>query len=569
MVRKVTTFYCEACGSGYDVFDLAHRCEQSAQATLQVGDVILRSAKGDDVFEVERDALVWGVVKSIRSTPGNVDAPVNQHFYKTSGLQVELEETQLEFTSAGQLSFEKGLTEGPLHTRQLSVLFDTYPDMRQQMADCFAVLSDCTPVIDLTPESYVKWDDLRYTAYDFGIVAGDAPAVMKPEFAQLLSWCAQAIPAEEVHRNLFSKPQLGLHGGPRVYAPFDDNVGFRTKWLIGEGDPYRYLRFHMQPHDMQLRELEDKQAGLLHGAMVWFDRLEDLFELRSSVSKMPYEVQLWARRNGVSSTPVDTARAMFNWMKTEQQGWRIPVNITPSVVPTHIPVIAVAAGKGGVGKSTVAANFARSVANAGHRPLFLDLDFYGPSAPTEFGLEERLRIEDGYIVPHVKDGVSIVSIGNMIPPDRALHWRGPVLEAFIHLVTAHIQYDGIDVIVLDCPPGTGDVQLGIFHRIPPAGTLFVTTGSELALADVRRAVTSFRDAGVPNLGVVENMSELHVGDGEFRRLFGTRARVQGFCEGEGLQYLGSIPFMDTAPELLEHVSKVTRSVWERLIARHE
>jgi Mrp family chromosome partitioning ATPase len=565
VVRKVMTFFCEQCGTGYDSFEVAQGCEDSGQATLQEGDVILRSAVADEVFEVERDALVWGVVTSVRSLPGTRERPSHQHFYQTGEWLQEVSQERIEFLSHGALSMEEGLMGGPAHTRQISVLLDTYPDMRQHMADCFAVLSSLTPHIDLTPEAYAQWDDLRYTAYDFGATRGDAPISLPFSVANLLCWCAEAKPVEDVHRALFYKPRLGLHGGPLVYAPFDDNVGFQTKWLIGEGDPYRYLRYHLQPLDEQYRELSVKQAHIMSGQRDWCDRLEDLFICRSAFDPdMGPAVLDWANEMGVTGSPEEVGHALYQWLMMQQERWREPVNVTPTVVPNHIPVIAVAAGKGGVGKSTVAAQLARSLAASGLQPLFLDLDFYGPSAPTEFGLTEPLRLENGYIQPHVKDGVRVVSIGNMIPADRALHWRGPVLEAFIHLVTAHVRYDGVDAIVLDCPPGTGDVQLGIFHRIRPWGALLVSTASELALADVRRALASFREVDVPIVGLVENMSEILLDEGQRKRLFGTRERISLFCSEEKLRYLGSIPFVDTATDLFQHLQGVTHSILQAL-----
>lgn len=569
MVRKVTTFFCEQCSTGYDSFEAAQCCEDSGQAALQPGDVILRSAVADDVFEVERDALVWGVVRSVRSLPGTREEPVHQHFYQTGDRLQEVPQEQIEFLAPGALSMEAGLLAGPVHTRQISVLLDTYSDIREHMADCFAVLSDLTPHVDLTPESYAQWDDLRYTAYDFGTTPGDAPISLPVEIAKLLSWCAEAKPAEEVHSMLFYKLQLGLHGGPMVYAPFDDNVGFRTKWLIGEGDAYRYLRYHLQPLPEQYRELSAKQSRILSGQGDWCDSLEDLFTCRTTFDPVIAQgVQDWANEAGVTGSLKEVGSALFQWLMMQQERWRASVNVTPTVVPNQIPVIAVAAGKGGVGKSTVAAQVARSLAASGLQPLFLDLDFYGPSAPTEFGLTEPLRMENGYILPHVKDGVRVVSIGNMIPADRALHWRGPVLEAFIHLVTAHVRYDGVDVIVLDCPPGTGDVQLGIFDRIRPWGALLVSTASELALADVRRALASFREVGVPLFGLIENMSEVVLDEGQRKRLFGSPERISQFCAEEELRYLGSIPFVDTATDLFPHLQGVTQFILQAFQNEH-
>ncbi len=440
--------------------------------------------------------------------------------------------------------------------------------MRQQMADCFALLSRCAGIEELTPEAYAKWDDLRYTAYDFGAVEGDAPVVLPPLAVNILRWCAEPIPPEAVHEQLFNKPELGLHGGKSVFAPFDDNVGIRTKWLIGRGDAYRYLRFHMQSRAEQLAEIARLQAQILSGHPVWIDRFELLFSCSSDVSPPPAELfELYPDLKDFTLVDELLKPFVFERLIHDQERWRRDVAVETTIIPKQIPVLAVAAGKGGVGKSTVAANLARSAARQGLKPLFLDLDFYGPSAPTEFNLHNPLQIEHGYIQPHQADGVRVVSIGNMIGEDTALHWRGPVLEAFIHLLTAHIEYEDVDLILLDCPPGTGDVQLGMLNRIKPELTVLVTTASELALADVRRAAQSFRDSGSVVYGVIENMSVVQLADGTEIRLFGTPNRVQTFCETIGLNYLGQVPFVDSREQLAQTLDAVAQPLLERLLQR--
>lgn len=546
----------------YTSYNDAHECESTPVPKLHVGDVILRAARGTDGFTIERGALVWSEVEEVRTVGGQPNRPGHRHFYKSSGIRKEIEESELDIVMSGSLSLEKGLVDGPGHTRNLIYMMETYEEVRQQMGECFELLSSLAGLSTITPESYAEWDDLRYTAYDFGFINGEGPKMIPSQRKVVLSQIARIRPAKAIHRDLFSVPGLGLHGGEPVYAPFNDVVGTGTKWLIGKGDAYRYLRFHMQPIASQLNEIQEVTNALLSNDDVWFDDLAVLVEARDSAREYSPEVHAFANHYGLSVENPEFPKQALHLLVEEQERWIHPMSKVKSGFQ-NIPVLAVAAGKGGVGKSTVAANLARSIAEDGGRPLLLDLDFYGPSAPVEFDLHDRVRIETGYIQPHHKDGVGVVSIGNMIPSDQALHWRGPVLEAFINLLCAHLNCDGYDIILLDCPPGTGDVQTGILERLIPSAALVVTTASELALADVRRAISSFKQAGVDVAGLIENMSEVELEDGRTKRLFGTKQRILEFCSEESIAYLGSLPFAADKTEILQKTREIAGTLYKR------
>jgi ATP-binding protein involved in chromosome partitioning len=183
-------------------------------------------------------------------------------------------------------------------------------------------------------------------------------------------------------------------------------------------------------------------------------------------------------------------------------------------------VVAVASGKGGVGKSTIAANLAVAAAMAGKRVGLLDLDIYGPSVPTLFGLQgkEPAIGPHGKLEPLTAHGVSVMSIGFMVPADRAMIWRGPVVMSAVQQLLRDIDWTagsegGLDLLFLDLPPGTGDVQLTLVQRLAMDGAIIVSTPQALALADVRRGVRMFQDTAVPLLGIVENMSAMRGPDG--------------------------------------------------------
>ncbi len=180
-----------------------------------------------------------------------------------------------------------------------------------------------------------------------------------------------------------------------------------------------------------------------------------------------------------------------------------------SVMPPGVKnLVAVAAGKGGVGKSTVAANLAASLALDGARVGLLDADIYGPNQPQMMGVKgyEPLVDERNRIEPPVAHGVKVMSMGFLMDPDAAVIWRGPMLHGAITQFLKDVKWGELDYLVLDLPPGTGDVQLTLCQTVPMAGAVIVTTPQSIALSDVRKAVAMFKKLNVPILGAIENMS---------------------------------------------------------------
>lgn len=169
--------------------------------------------------------------------------------------------------------------------------------------------------------------------------------------------------------------------------------------------------------------------------------------------------------------------------------------------------IAVASGKGGVGKSTVATNLAIALANAGATVGLMDADAYGPSIPTMMGIQDRPQTSaERKLVPLVRHDIKLMSIGFMVPEEQAMIWRGPMLHSAIRQFLSDVDWGELDYLIIDLPPGTGDVALSLTQAIPLTGAVIVTTPQDVALADVRRGVAMFERLGVPILGIIENMS---------------------------------------------------------------
>jgi ATP-binding protein involved in chromosome partitioning len=210
-------------------------------------------------------------------------------------------------------------------------------------------------------------------------------------------------------------------------------------------------------------------------------------------------------------------------------------------IPGVKNTIAVASGKGGVGKSTVAANLAVSLAQAGAKVGLLDADVYGPSVPLMMGASEKPLMKDNKIVPLEAHGVSLMSIGFILDPTKALIWRGPLVAQLINQFLNDVNWGNLDYLVLDLPPGTGDVQLTLVQKIPIAGAIIVTTPQQVALADAVKGLKMFQEVKTPILGIVENMSGfISPSDGVRYNIFG-EGGGQRTADENGVELLGQIP----------------------------
>ena len=208
---------------------------------------------------------------------------------------------------------------------------------------------------------------------------------------------------------------------------------------------------------------------------------------------------------------------------------------------SNATVVVVTSGKGGVGKSTVAANLAVSLSARGLRVGLLDADIYGPSLPTLFGIDSKPQMRDNKIIPLEAHGVKVMSIGFIMDPDKALIWRGPLVAQLITQFLNDVSWGDLDYLVLDLPPGTGDVQLTLVQKIPISGAVIVTTPQEVALADAVKGLKMFDEVKTPVLGIVENMSGFVCpGCGEMHPIFGEGGGKRTADENK-VELLGQIP----------------------------
>jgi len=246
-------------------------------------------------------------------------------------------------------------------------------------------------------------------------------------------------------------------------------------------------------------------------------------------------------------------KALVAAAKTVPGVSNVSVNITTKVIshavqrgvqlmPNVKNIIAVASGKGGVGKSTTAANLALALAAEGAAVGLLDADIYGPSQPMMLGIEGRPESEDGKTMePLENHGVQVMSIGFLVDQDEAMIWRGPMATQALEQLLRQTNWKDLDYLIVDMPPGTGDIQLTLSQRVPMTGAVIVTTPQDIALLDAKKGIKMFEKVGVPILGIVENMA-VHICSncGHVEHIFGSEGGKKMAAQYQ-MDYLGALP----------------------------
>jgi ATP-binding protein involved in chromosome partitioning len=213
-----------------------------------------------------------------------------------------------------------------------------------------------------------------------------------------------------------------------------------------------------------------------------------------------------------------------------------------ALLPKVKNIVAVASGKGGVGKSTMAVNLALALAAEGAAVGLLDADIYGPSQPMMMGIEGRPESSDGKTMEPMENyGVQVMSIGFLVNQDEAMIWRGPMATQALEQLLRQTNWANLDYLIVDLPPGTGDIQLTLSQKVPVTGAVIVTTPQDIALLDARKGLKMFEKVGIPILGIVENMST-HICSncGHAEEIFGAGGGER-MCAEYGVEFLGALP----------------------------
>ena len=212
----------------------------------------------------------------------------------------------------------------------------------------------------------------------------------------------------------------------------------------------------------------------------------------------------------------------------------------PKALPGIAHVVAVGSGKGGVGKTTVSVNLAIALAKQGYRVGLIDADIYGPNVPTMMGRTRQPTVLEGNMIePITAHGVKFISIGLLSPGDKPMMMRGPMLHGIIKQFLTQVAWGELDYLLVDLPPGTGDVVISLVQTVPLSGAVVVSTGSSVALQDARKALEMFHQVNVEVLGLIENMSQMTLPDGTVMDIFGAGG-TENTARQFGLAYLGSV-----------------------------
>jgi ATP-binding protein involved in chromosome partitioning len=266
---------------------------------------------------------------------------------------------------------------------------------------------------------------------------------------------------------------------------------------------------------------------------------------------LPHDDRIRSRKvvNGVATIIVDATGLSQNEAKRVEEEVRSAAlavagvseaRIAMTAAQPHRTLIAIGSGKGGVGKSTISANLAIALAKAGKKVGLIDADVYGPSQPTLLGKHDKPAGENEKLIPVEAHGIRFLSLGQLVSPGHALAWRGPMATgALANLVDA--EWGDTELLLVDLPPGTGDVQISLIQRSRPVGAVIVSTPQDLSLIDARRAVDLFNKTSVPVLGIIENMATYVCPNcGEASHPFGIGGAEQAAAE-MGVPFLGRLP----------------------------
>ena len=296
-----------------------------------------------------------------------------------------------------------------------------------------------------------------------------------------------------------------------------------------------------------LKALSTVQEPELGGNLVARNMVKDLkidgarvsLTIELTTPACPLKDEIEARINA-ALMPIGVEEIVLGWSSSVRRS--TPGPMTPQMLPGVKNIIAVASGKGGVGKSTISVNLAVALAQAGASVGLLDADITGPNVPMMIGAEgQPVASESGKITPLMAHGVKVISIGFFLPEGQPVVWRGPLIGGAVQQFLRDVEWGDLDYLVVDLPPGTSDAQLTLAQSVPLTGAVLVTTPQMVALSDVAKAQAMFKRVSVPILGLVENMSGFACAHcGEITDPFG-RGGGERYAADNGVDFLGAVP----------------------------
>lgn len=575
--KVVTRFYCGVCENEFSTFELADRCEREAvEPALVIGDIIISSGlPGRNGFEDRYGGFSPAVVVDIDLYQGAVWNENGEHVLHPHSSRYILDGGR-DNSDAYIFPARTGVVNitgsyGPIHTDRVEFSLMGLEDDMQEVID---VLSEIDPRLSrMEGCAFQSFEHAKYAFHledrETGRISANA-FFPTQEVMTLLKWLLEPRDPIEVYHRLFNTSKI--YGEVWRSQDEDWNEMFSKRNPYSKHDPFHNILrsivsigemsignmwdFFLLPLSERLDIISQRQSSFLAGdGMMTPTEILDMFIIRED-GKKNAEIRRICDGFGFKGMKRQDILQAVIYLRDCRREVMFPMEGPPV---GGLPVYVVASGKGGVGKSTISAWLCRELAKKGRKPLLLDADFYGPSAPSEFGIHDQIPVRDGKIVPHLVDGVRIVSLGNIIPEGRAIEWRGPVVEGFLKMLLDILDIGDADCIIVDLPPGTGDVHMAVNNILCPAGTFVVSIASKLSMDDVERCVSSIRRGGGVILGAIENMS--HIGEGkDRRRLFGDETKFLEFCERLELERLAQVLFVDDPSEVGAAISHLTELI---------
>jgi Mrp family chromosome partitioning ATPase len=568
MKMKVTVrFQCELCGREWEKKVQALLCEGSPPPALRVGDVVLwRGKRSASPFStLVYDTVVEIKLELLAGVPGHRAVYRLAHDYS-------VRESALRGPRSGYVTLAGGLGYAGSDTNRIEVSLRNDPDAARLCEELVAWLASLgVPLQGRIARLYQAarkmeyertWDRALWRAGDLGRPRRRIAYRLANEQAQALAWLAREPSDEEclvLIGGVAYRDRSGPHPPALLDGAFEGNRFQAWAGAVGFDLTAAIDQMARATDGSLIALVRGYRARLLAGGAHYERRetLEGLFPLdeTKATGKWPEAMLRLAAHFGVQGSGLTRLRRLYGAAVSHEEKEEMPAEERDqrdyALLWPGVPVVAVFSGKGGTGKSSVTADLARELSARGKRVLVVDLDFTGPSQPILFPVgDPRLATREQKIVPHLVDGVQVVSLGHLLGEDEPLLWRGHYLEMLLHLFGTALETDA-EIVLLDLPPGTGDVFQAVLTLCPQALFVVVTTAGQLALADTRRAVSALSgDQRARIVGVVENMSYKDLPEPVGRiRLFGREDDVPAMARAFHLRFLGALPIVDQELEV--------------------